>query len=481
MHFKKIGITKSDTHWATALDQLGCFWEEVSKPLENYSLVIVTNSFSEGIENYLTNGGAVIDTIGKLTKKVTGHSVRKSHCRSETVTFAGIKEQLDLFSTVKRVEGLLSTTYTVQKGALGFWGIPLKLLGDHRDMRKCFNLYSKRLPAEEVSKVSKGTISRLLHSHIKELHTPRDIPFIHKSFSPTGNSPLLFRIDSDWGSEENIKEIRKNTRDLGIHTSWFLHVEAHEEWLDMFRSFPGDEIALHCYRHITKPTTSDIDKALNKLNTIEIKPTGYSAPYGIHNRAVDQHLIKQGFTYGSDFSFVYDSLPLHLAPNLLQIPTYPLCMGSFNWGLHSDHDIHTFFSDYINRQLYLHEPIVLYDHPQKGNKKLMRRILQTALECGASPMAFENYAQFWINRNKSRETPQTIDLTLSNECTVPITVWTSTYHSFILQSGASCHSGKKGVEIRPPKTQISYRKLLRFSLRQIKNSFINRHFWRKKR
>lgn len=481
MIFKRIGITSCTSSWKAILDQLGLFWEEVCRPLESYSLVILTDSDHLDLNHYLMEGGAVIDTVGKLTYHITGQRVHNSHCNSLTVIYRGIQEQLDLFTRVKKVEGELTKIYPIENGFIGFWGIPIKILKDKREMRKCFHIPAKRYPAEELSKASKGTVSRMFFDLLLQLHGKRSIPFIHKSFTPTNTSPLLFRIDTDWGTEKSIAEWHKRTKKLNIATTWFLHVEAHAQWLDRFVSMPGDEIALHCFSHIAKPTTAQIDRALKELVKADLKPTGYTAPYGIYNRNNNEHLIKRGCMYGSDFSFLYDSLPLQFSGDLLQIPIYPLCMGSFHFGIQSAHDVKTFFADYINRQLYLGEPIALYDHPEKGNPNLMEEILSLALECGAEPMTFETYAQFWQKRLKSNEVPQFSDLTITNRATVPIRIWSSETSSYLLGQGASCHSDRKGNSLPIPRPQIPYRKLSRFSLRQWKNSFINRHFWRKKR
>lgn len=481
MSFRKIGITKATSSWAALLDQLGCFWEEVSQPLDSYSLIILTDSKSYDLEHYIMDGGAVIDTVGKLTRTLTGLHISKGYYKSETVQYRGITEQLDLFFPVKKVDGEIVNSFPIQDGYIGFWGIPMEVLTDKREMRKCFHIPAKRYPAEELSKVSKGVVNRLIFDLILQLHSNRNIPFIHKCFTTTATSPLLFRIDSDWGSEQSIRAWHRRTQKLEIATSWYLHVKAHEEWLDRFRSMPGDEVALHCYRHIAHPGPADIDTAIKKITAIDIKPLGYSAPYGIYNSTNNKHLLKRDFLYGSDFSFIYDSLPLQLHGELLQIPIFPLCMGSFHFGLQSDHDVKTFFADYINRQLYLGEPIALYDHPEKGHPELMTEILQTALDCGAEPMTFLEYAQFWQNRLKSSGLPEYADLTLRNNCSVPVRVWSGRQESFLLRSGASCHSNKSGSSLPIPRPQIPYKKLTRFSLRQWKNSFINRHFWRKKR
>lgn len=481
VNFKRIGITKCSSSWKAVLDQLGCFWEEVSRPLESYSVVILTDSDHLDLDHYLMEGGAVIDTIGKLTSHLTGQWINKTHCSTHTTRYRGIEEQLDLFTGVKKVEGKLTKIYSVETGFIGFWGVPIELLKDKREMRKCFHIPAKRYPAEELSKVSKGTISRLLFELLLLLHTKREMPFIHKSFTPRNTSPLLFRIDTDWGTEKRIKEWHRRTQAVNIATTWFLHVEAHEKWLDRFVSMPGDEIALHCYNHSSKPKTEYIDRALRAMAKSDLKPTGYTAPYGIYNKHINQHLLKRGCMYGSDFSFLYDSLPLQFSQDLLQIPVFPLCMGSFHFGLQSAHDVKTFFADYINRQLFLGEPIALYDHPEKGNPDLMEEILSLALECGADSMTFNNYAQFWQRRLKSNEVPEYSDLTITNRATVPIRIWSSESESFLLKPDASCHSNRKGISLPIPRPQIPYKKLSRFSLRQWKNSFINRHFWRKKR
>lgn len=481
MIFKKIGISKTDKYWAALLDQLGLFWEEIHKPLEEYSLLIINDTPPKDITAYLKLNGAVIDTIGVISKDITKSSVQKSYVKSETIHYDSLVEQIDLYSSVKRVKGKVAEILSTQTGTLAFWGIPTSLLDDRRELRKSFNLSSSKLPAEEVSKVSKGTISRLFFDLLKKIFAKQKQPFIHKSFAPTNNSPLLFRIDTDWGTDESIKKWRTISQDVGLRTSWFLHVEAHEEWLDLFRSFPGDEIGLHCYSHIAKPKPSHIDNALLKIHKADLKPIGYSAPFGRFDEKINTHLIQRGFIYGSDFSYLYDSLPLQIGESLLQVPIFPVCMGSFDHTVNDAKSITMFFTDYINRQLYLHLPIILYDHPLHGNAKLMKEILRVAKNCGADPMSFEEFADFWIDRQKSRTSPEYSDLTLTNRCTVPLRVWSDEKHSFLLQAGESCHSEKTGTTLTPPRPQIPYKEQNRFSFRLMKNSFLHRYIWRKKR
>lgn len=466
------------------IEQLGLDYE-LSTPrciLSQYSLIVVENCSSENYSEYVSNGGILLDLSGDIFKKLTGNSISSRYCCStiaNNLDFPHEQEQLDLFQFVKTVNRRVAAIANSGDGIVAFWGISLpKIFNSIIPLRKQFPVPFRRNPSEELSLKSKGGVSRLFESLLKELHFRKSYPYIHKAHYETEKPPLLFRIDSDFASVERVERWHSKAEDKGIRTTWFLHTEAHESWLSKFTEFPNDELALHCYKHISKNSPEDMKKGTSLLRENGISPRGYVAPYGIWSRFIPEAARELGLEYSSEFELLYDSLPFPSELNCkeyhLQIPIHPICINSLTSYRMPNELISRYFNHQIELQLHRNGPVALYDHLAHDKEDLMIEILQSAIDRGCTPTTFIEYKEFWQKRLSSS---LTADLTeKSVTCEVTVFIWNS--HSSYQRSD----NGELSEEMKraPFPELLPVRYLRRFNPKLHYISILNRFKWRKR-
>ena len=192
-------------------------------------------------------------------------------------------------------------------------------------------------------------------------------------------------------------------RKYQIKATWFLHVKAHEEWLEYFQSFEGQELALHGYEHGTsgskKKIRANIEKGYQILKASEIEPAGFCAPYGIWNKSLEKVLKDFEFEYSSEFTFAYDGFPFNPGSGLpLQIPSHPICTGSLSRKNLNDSEMADYFSRHFKHKLSRFETSVFYHHPLQPGLKAIERLFELVEEYGLNKLTFNEYAQFWKKR-----------------------------------------------------------------------------------
>ncbi len=482
----KFGISSLTPIVKMVLDQLGVPYKEISPgdDLEHFNLIIYNGGdLSTSLFDYIQSGGTVLDIHGKVLKSLKIKSRRKFTLSTvpRNLCFTHEPEQLDLFSFVKYVDGKLTSISDIDGGTVAHFGISLeKVFQSTTPLRKQIFIPFRRNPAEEVSAISKGGVTRLFESLLKELCFRKGVPYIHKSFYRDAKPPLLFRIDSDFTSEESVKKWYAQCQNRKIRTSWYLHTEAHEQWISTFSDFTEDEIGLHCYKHISKNSRNDMEYGTKLLNSSDITPKGYSAPYGIWNPIINEISAELGFEYSSEFELIYDSLPIPSIPSdpnsLLQIPIHPICIGSFKSFDVPNEIILNYFNHQIDLQLYRNGPVILYDH-LSDHSNVMLEILESAIEKGCEPMTFIEYATFWKEREASPmviNIDNTDDIRYQIESNTPLFIWEN--HSSYQRWSDSEMSEMISRPTLP--TQFPQKFLHRFNPKLHYISFCNRFFWR---
>lgn len=415
-----IGILKLTPTWKALLDQIGVCYEEV-KPerlnIQTYSAVIVNRSVngdhSPQIREYLKSGGNVVlinDDHGFFPDK-SFSKIFSKRLRSD-LNLNGFQHipHLDLFTTIKTTgKATLSDALRfkkVMKGNVVFMGFdPAERLFDHRYIRKSFPSHFGQDPDEIVSRVSKGRVSDLFLQVLKEIHFSSHLPFIRKWTSPKEKPVFCFRIDSDYGDQIQMDKVYRLLRKHHLKATWFLHVQAHEDWLSHFSEYKDQEIALHGYRHGTgrskKKVQENISKGLNKLNDSGFEVTGFCAPYGIYNVALEESLKQFDFTYTSEFTYAYDSLPMITPIDSLQIPIHPICTGSLNRKGYSTDEMKAYFLDMMDQKLRTYEPVIFYHHPMQAGLKLFDTVFGEANKRSLTNLTFREFSEFWKKRDKT--------------------------------------------------------------------------------
>ena len=511
----KIGILELSLSWQTILNQVGVSYSLVSadndiSPFSFSVMVInrpVSNKELEKIKQYINEGGAIIDEGYCIDKIINGKIEKKkiSYIIPDKLPFKLVSNIIDLFSevlTFSKAQFLRKTLFidNYGEGIVCFLGLGIDtLLFDTRSMRKEFYGTLPRFPNEETATVSKGEITRLIFFLIRYLHISRKLPFVHKWFFPgQAENVFIFRIDSDFGKKNQIEQWYDIGKSWNIKYTWFLHVSAHTGWLDRFSEFKDHEIAIHGYNHFASDNYNsykqDILKASSLLKKNGFTCSGYASPYGIWNKAINKACEDYGFSYSSEFSYNYDSLPFKPSVNnkkstVLQIPVHPICIGSLLNAKADEKGMVEYFTSEFKRQMAMHNPLVFYDHVTHGYPEVLGEMFQNIQALNIPSLTFAEFSKWWDLR-------ENITFSVSMDATNQIKVndsdrdkncffaiWIND-DSYILTNDTvidlDSHPKKKAnYHINPDMDSI--KKTRRFNFRVTKQSLLNKYFWRKHR
>lgn len=416
-----IGIQNLNRNWQIVLDQLGLWYEELNysnEIRESYSAIILNEkpdlAQQSKLISFVNEGGAVLELRGihlfADSAQTSRAKVNRVVNTSGLAAFSHIP-YLDIYGSAEfhkasdLFEGL-AAIQTQRKGLFSFLGIDLaELMQQTGYVRKRFYSEAGSFPDEIVSKVSKKELCDLLDALLKELHFRQGIPYIQKWNFPSEKPVFGFRIDSDFGDKESINNLYQVLDNHAIPGTWFLHVQAHENWLSHFHSFENQEIALHGYKHGTSnsiPKTQEnirVGKYLMEEANFNLK--GYCAPYGIWNKALYRSLKAFDFAYTSEFTFACDGAPVqHQDADLpLQIPIHPICTGSMKRKKYTDEQMAAYFKQAIQRKLGRFEPVFFYHHPLQPGLEVIDELFSEVNQQNLNKMTFAEYADFWKSRS----------------------------------------------------------------------------------
>lgn len=410
--------------WKVILDQIGVPFSVIDLLKElninDYSLLILNNTYNseelQCINRFINSGGIVIDNSRNLGS-ISGIKYKQKRVSSlfpgDDIPFP-FYDILDINSSIlvsKNAQYLSNTLHISNKknGVICSLGLPIEKCFNNNDhYRKEFPSESKHLPNEEVAAVSKSSIIRLLFELFKYTHYLAKKPFVHKWFFPSSyENVLLFRIDSDEGSIEDVEEWHSISQEANLNFSWFLHTNAHKSWLKKFAEFKGDEIAVHGADHFfsidKEKQRINILSAIKDINSIDISPQGYAAPFGLWDEDLNSICEELDFQYSSDFSCFYDGLPIYpitskgISP-ILQIPIHPICTGTLSNAKMKSNDIENYFKKIVELKKSQLSPLSLYDHPASKHKKLIGKLLQEIKSDTIVNMTFMEYSNWWKER-----------------------------------------------------------------------------------
>lgn len=413
------------------LGQLGVAFEAIARwgalSPADYSAIIVNASIDsaqiEALDAYVKGGGAIVDTGHFLPKMEPSKFTRRSigalvRTREEDI-FRDIW-LVDLDRRILRHEEARHLDGTVH---LTSWGdgfiacIPFdihRLLTDTASRRTEFYTPYSRFPNEIVAAVSKGEIRKIFERGLRWLHEMRGLPYIHRWHFPDRLPGIFaYRIDSDYGTRDQVLALHEAAVRHAVPMTWFVHVEAHREYLDLFRKMERDgaEIGVHCFRHRTfrsfEENEANIAEASHLLRGLGLGIDGYAAPNGFWNESLAAAIEHHGFAYSSEFSLDYDNLPFHpwargAFMHALQVPAHPICIGSFLRAKGSDESMKRYFRWIIDRRMQEHEPAILYHHPGHEKVDVMEDSFRHARERGLRAITMGEYAAWWRRRGAVR-------------------------------------------------------------------------------
>ena len=416
-----IGIQLRTAAWEAVLEQLGVWFEEINYDATDlnlqYSVIILNKSPNRTqrkiLKDYLDQKGSILEVgnscvftdsrnITSTNEKTIINDYRESFLSH--ISHVDVHSKVQLHNKSVLMGGLLHIEEHENKN-LAYLGADVgKLLQKTGYARKRFFSPKGGHPDEIVSRTSKHELTQILKATLKELHFRRSLPYIEKWTSPASNPVFCFRIDSDYGDKESIDKLYQTINRHKKSATWFLHVEAHEDWLNHFHKFENQEIALHGYEHGTSDSYKKISRnvqlgqqALEKAN---FNSTGFCAPYGIWNKALKKTLSESNFDYSSEFTFGYDGLPLQPSDKdlPLQIPIHPICTGSLNRHQYSIEDMKGYFEHVFRSKLSRFEPALFYHHPMQTGLPAINHLMELSDFHKFKNLTFSQFSTFWKER-----------------------------------------------------------------------------------
>lgn len=429
----QFGLLEQSAAWEALCTQEGVTSDVIepgnNRLIDDYSVLIVNRAPDpderSAISSYLSDGGAVIGYapfLNELTNSVS---------RKQRLEYLAADQQsgfLDIMLLDAVVEGEIPKEANILRTQDNTFGLfagqllggaavllpfdPVDLMTDTRTASIRFYASRDRLPSERVSLVAKGELRHLLHRCFEYLHHARKLPYVHLWYFPEGKKSLFaFRIDTDGGERWEIDELYNVAKEAGAGFSWFLDVRAHENWLDHFLYMAGQEIGVHCYEHQVFPTLEanrrNIAKARRLMEGAGLSVEGFAAPFGMWNDGLAEAVDEAGFAYSSEFSFVYDSLPLYpetlgIVYHTLQVPIHPVSIGSLRRVGYTEKQMQEYYAAVIDRKVARGEPLFFYSHPTHHSWETIRFLVRSAQERGIESSTFGEYARWWKRRSLSK-------------------------------------------------------------------------------
>jgi hypothetical protein len=429
----QIGLLKESAAWEQVCSQEG-IPSDVVKPgnprlIDDYSVVVINRSLDSNersaITRYLDDGGAVIGYAPFLSELASAPSRKE---RLEYLVGDQRSGMFDIALLDVAVEGHVPKEANVLRTGENTFGMfagellggaaillpfdPVDLMTDVRSANKRFYAVRERLPAERVSLVAKGELRHLLHRCFEYLHHVRKIPYIHIWYYPGGKkSVFAFRVDTDAGEKWEIDALYDVAKESGVGFSWFLDVRAHEQWLSHFLYMAGQETGIHCYEHqvfLTKEANlKNITKARRLVEGAGLSSEGFAAPFGMWNIGLAEAIDEAGFAFSSEFSCVYDSLPMYpealgIVYHTLQIPVHPVSIGSLRRVGYTEKQMQDYYAAVIDRKLSRGEPLFFYTHPTHHSWETVRFLVRYVRERGIETATFGEVARWWKRRSLSK-------------------------------------------------------------------------------
>ncbi len=422
----KIGILGGHSGWLTILQQIGVPHAIVTDSLlpDEFSVVVASDMVddreSEMLRQYLGLGGAVLCSV-KVYARIRQITAQLAHIdyiypgHNSAFHPLGIVDiyarcQLawnanDLRTNRGSFAAHVGTQLDDLVVALPF--DPAALVLDQRAAVKSFYSPERRLPFETVSKVSKGEIRTLVLRCLELLHHRRGLPFVHLWSFPNGARSLFcLRIDTDNGTDEQLKDLSRVIHRDGISATWFIDAKSHAKSIKFFAEMHEQEFGVHCFDHETFPdyerNVQNIRKAQASLRNSKFRLQGFAAPFGIWNDELAHAIIDCGFEYSSEFSYDYDNLPslpqLHDGEGALQVPIHPICIGSLKRNGYNSEQMIRYFANVVERKITMREPLIFYHHPRDMHLDVLEWLFQEMRYEKVPAKTMGEYVYWWKMR-----------------------------------------------------------------------------------
>ena len=425
----KIGILGGQAGWHILLQQIGVPHAVITDSLlpDEFAVAVVSDTVddreSEMLRQYLALGGAVLCSV-KVYARIRQITAQIGHVDYLYPGHNSVFQSLGIVDIYARCElawnaNDLKTnrgSFSAHVGthpddlviALPF--DPAALVMDCRTAVKSFYSPERRLPFETVSKVSKGEIRTLVLRCLELLHHRRELPFVHLWSFPNGARSLFcLRIDTDTGTNKQLKDLSLVVNRNGISATWFVDAKSHAKSIRSYMEVNAQELGVHCFNHETFPdyerNVQNIRKAQALLRNSKFRLQGFAAPFGIWNGELGRAIVDCGFEYSSEFSYDYDNLPsvpqLQAGDGALQVPIHPICIGSLKRHGYNNEQMIRYFASVVERKIAVREPIIFYHHPRDMHLEVLEWFFQEMRSEKVPAKTMGEFASWWKMRTAS--------------------------------------------------------------------------------
>lgn len=423
----RIGYIGRNNSWEQLLEQIGVHWNRVtpkqSIPTNEYSCLIVDRDLNQSgqaiVDRFLKNKGAVIDATGQCVSESLHARTFSSVYPEDEVHLFGHIEQIPVYGSCQSVSdsgslnGLVWFDPSPDRN-LAYVGLPVhRLWNEIKPLHRQFGSVDNAVTAERTSALQSHPYLEVILTLLRKLHDDIELPLVHTWWHPDSDKQAAtFRIDSDYGSRNSIKEVSGLAVRSDIPLTWFLHAAFQEGWMKTLINSISvkNEISLHCYRHFEYKTIeqirSDVIQGKEILKRNGIDPPGYAAPYGYWSNELADALKRFPFSYTSEFGYDYDSLPSVAAGSgILQLPIHPVSIGSFSrFGVTSS-QVTSYFEDLVRYKRLQHLPLHLYHHPNDGSPSQLKELFETVSSGNYQWMTYSDWGQWWKQRSAQTSHP----------------------------------------------------------------------------
>jgi hypothetical protein len=303
------------------------------------------------------------------------------------------------------------------QGAFIFTGLPLAAhLSAAGDCLRNFTDVSS--VSERVASVDKADIADTLTWMLQEAIRRLGLPYVRPARYPNAAaSVFLFRVDVDGLFGTGCRDLALVAARHGIAGSFYFSAA-------LCRAHPGElssdwlathEIGHHADRHDLFDTVEENRENLVKgmawvKETLGVSTTGYVAPRGLWNEALDIAMAGLGHVYSSDFALDFDSLPFLTPAGVLQIPVHPFSAERYTiheedagHGPPSTQAVVAHYVAGMKRQYALRRPVHLYGHPEVLGRmagEVLPEIFAEVARLELPSMTLAAFADWWLQRGK---------------------------------------------------------------------------------
>jgi hypothetical protein len=425
----RTGLLKPSAAMRQFAQQEGLDWIELGSADEisgsGISALVVpartTPADLPSIEAYLAGGGAVLGSASSFAGLLESRERRlRFLLAADGFSHAGIVD-LDTDGLIPREANVLRTEHDTYAVFAGEWegGVavvlpfdPAEAWTDVRAGYRSFYIDRDRLPWERVSLVAKGAVRKLLRDSLIYLHRSRGLPYVHTWYFPEGQpNTFVFRIDTDGAGQREIDELRGLLDEHRLPATWFLDLRTQGPLLSRYREFAGHEMGVHCDEHRIFATDGEnranIERALAAIRGAGFQPEGFAAPYGYWDLFLGNIIDELGFSYSSEFSWAYDTLPgAPVTPageyRTLQVPIHPVSVGSLRRAGCPPAWMARYYEGVVRRYMATGDPMVFYHHPSHREPGVLRAIFEAVRGAGIPSMTMAAFAHWWNERLGNR-------------------------------------------------------------------------------